>query len=38
MTLQIPFVPHPRLAYTEKYNAHQEYLRLRNLELQRHEK
>ena len=35
MTMQIPFVPHPRLDYTEKYNAHLDYIHRRDLELQR---
>ena len=35
MTTPIPFVPTPRLAYTEKYNRQQENMRLDMLERKR---
>jgi len=35
MTTPIPFVPTPRLAYTEKYNRQQENIRLDMLERKR---
>jgi hypothetical protein len=32
MTTPVPFVPTPRLDYTERYNSYKDLLRLRNLE------